>query len=172
MDPNQVIRDEAGVMKCRECGFAYNLTPHEINSRATDGLAAVRAALAAVPVEHRFLRPSPDVAHLADASRVIIWRVKTIAEQEDPPLPNHDQDRAVEDSHADNRLSSESMEELARAVEEFRQYTDHMPAEAWGRTGIHSVAGRVKLADIAHDMGHELEHHAADIRQVGEKVQR
>ncbi len=30
MDPTQVVRDENGVMRCRQCGFPYALSPEEL----------------------------------------------------------------------------------------------------------------------------------------------
>jgi hypothetical protein len=178
MDPTQVIRDENGVMRCRECGFSYNLAPEEIASRSGSGLAAVQEALATVPTAKRALRPSPQVwsvnayaAHLADAAVVITERVRAITEQDRPPLPYHDQDQAVEEGHADEQPADASLIRLEGSVAGFRTLTARLAPEAWDRVGVHARAGDVTLREVAHDMPHELEHHAMDIRRVGEQVQ-
>lgn len=177
MDPQQVKRDADGVMRCGECGFAYGLDPKEVAKRAGSGLEAVRRAVAGVPEALRNRRPSPAVwsvnaytAHLADTAEVIDWRVRRVAEQDRPLLPNHDQDEAVERSRADERSVEESLALLERRVRAFQEYVEKLAADAWGRVGVHSRAGEVRLSDVAHDMPHELEHHAGDIRRVGEQV--
>jgi len=178
MDPSQVTRDERGVMLCRECGFSYNLEPGEIVRRSAGGLTVVREAVAGVPEAYRHLRPSAMVwsvnaytAHLADAAAVILGRVHAIAEQDRPPLPYHDQDRAVEDGRGDEQPADASLIRLSETVTSFRDAINHLAPAQWDRVGIHARAGEVRLREIAHDMPHELEHHAVDIRRVGEEVQ-
>jgi hypothetical protein len=174
MDPSQVIRDANGVMRCRECGFSYDLDRREVANRAGSAFAAVQAAVAATPEERRSVRPSPEVwsvnayaQHLVDAAAVINLRVRAIAETDRPELPYHDQDRAVEEERADEVPATDSLARLEESVQAFQWYLTALPPEAWQRTGIHSRAGEVRLADIAHDMTHELEHHAQDIRRIG-----
>jgi hypothetical protein len=177
MDPSQVIRDQNGVMRCRECGFGYNLSPEEIESRSGRGVAAVQEAVAGVPASHRSRRPSPAVwsvnaytAHLADAAAVITGRVHAITKQDRPPLPYHDQDRAVEDGRADEQPADASLHRLQETVASFRTFISGLLPEQWDRVGVHARAGDVTLREIAHDLPHELEHHTMDIRKVGEQV--
>lgn len=179
MDPNQVIRGHDGVLRCHQCGFEYTLSLHEIPDQAASGLEAVDAALAGVPEPDRGRRPSPDVwsvnaymAHLADAAEVIDWRVTAIAAEDMPLLPNHDQDRAVEESRADEVPADASLDRLMKTVDGFRVRVQNLDPAAGQRVGVHSAAGEVRLSDIAHDMPHELHHHARDIRDVGEQVHR
>lgn len=164
-------------MRCRECGFEYVLSPEAISERAKSGYEAVAAAVATVPASYQGQRQSPAVwsvnayvAHLADAAEVIHWRINAITTRDRPSLPNHDQEAAVERTRADERPTEESLPRLAKSVEAFRQTIVKLPAEAWDRVGVHSVAGDVRLRDLAHDMPHELTHHAADIRAIGEQV--
>jgi hypothetical protein len=177
MDPSQVSRDDTGMFRCRTCGFSYNLGPSEIIDRSGSGVGAVRAAVAGVPEAHRHLRPSPEVwsvnayaAHLAGAASVIVDRVRAIAETDRPLLPYHDQDRAVEDGRADEQAADESLLRLEEAVTAFRSVVTHLVAEQWDRVGVHARAGEVSLSEIAHDMPHELEHHAMDMRRIGASV--
>ncbi|HLJ69050.1 MAG TPA: DinB family protein [Chloroflexota bacterium] len=178
MDPTQVVRDDDGVMRCRDCGFRYELDPAAIGQQTATGLEAAVAALAGVPDSIRALRPAPRVwsvnayaSHLADAAGVIHQRVVAIAEQERPYLPYHDQDEAVATGDADLAPASESTERLRRNVEAFQTYTAAIPPSAWDRVGVHQRAGEVRLRDIAQDMPHELHHHARDIRTVGDQIQ-
>jgi hypothetical protein len=177
MDPSQVVRDEDGVMRCRECGFRYDLTPDEIESRSGSGEIAVRDAVAGVSEADRGHRPSPEVwsvnaytAHLADAAGVILGRVRAITAQDRPPLPYHDENKAVEEGRADEQPVAVSLRRLEDNVGSFRTFITGLQPEDWDRVGVHARAGEVTLREIAHDMPHELEHHAMDIRRVGEQV--
>jgi DinB superfamily len=177
MDPSQVVRDANNVMRCRECGFTYNLAREEVVSRAGSGLATLQEAVDSTPEDRRSVRPAPTVwsinaysAHLADSAGVINLRVRAIAETVRPELLYHDQDQAVEDERADQIPTSRSLPQLEESVQAFQWYLAALPASAWDRVGIHSRAGEVRLSDIAHDMAHELEHHTADIRRIGSSL--
>lgn len=177
MDAQQVVRDANGVMRCRECGFVYALSPDQIAERAGTGYDAVAAAVASVPEEYRAQRPAPRVwsvnaytSHLADAAEVIHRRIVAIAEQDLPLLPNHDENEAVERTRADERPAEESLARLQHHVAAFRDTILALPLDAWDRAGMHSIVGEVRLREIAHDMPHELHHHAGDVRVVGGQV--
>lgn len=177
MDPQQVVRDETGIMRCRECGFPYALSQTEVAERADRGLAAVEEAIGGVPLDRRHRRPAPDVwsvnaytAHLAEAAEVIAGRVRVLAEQERPPLPSYDQERAVAEGRYDERRAEDSLARLRVTVRDCVAHVRALPPEAWRRSGHHAEAGEVYLSDIAHDLAHELEHHAGDIRRIGQQV--
>jgi hypothetical protein len=177
MDAKQVIRGEDGVMRCRECGFGYALAPAELVARTGKGLEAVERALKDVPEAFRAKRPRPAVwsvnayvAHLADTGPVINSRVRAMAEHDRPSLRYHDENRAVEESHADSIPADSSLERLRGETEAFQKYVSALPSEAWNRAGVHERAGEVRLGEIAHDFPHELHHHAMDIRSIGAEV--
>src|SRR5438105_14758113 len=95
-------------MTCRQCGFTYNLSPAELISQSQIGLDAVERAIEEVPPDRLDRQPQPDVwsvnayvAHLADASDVILQRARMIAEQDAPALPYHQQDQAAEEGGYD-----------------------------------------------------------------------
>lgn len=174
MDPEQVTRAENGVMRCRQCGFTYDLGLGETARRAERGLDAFKAAVLETSEGERSRRPSPDVwsvnaytAHMAEAANVIYERVRNIAEQDRPGLEWYDQNEAVERGRYDDHPAAESLKPLQESVEAFARYLAALPEAAWERTGVHSRAGDVKLSDIAQDMVHELEHHAGDIVRAG-----
>jgi hypothetical protein len=177
MDPNQVERDPRGVMRCRQCGFAYNLQPGEVAAETESGLLAVEAAVAGTPPHTWSSRPEPTVwsvnayaAHLDQAATVITSRVVAIASQDHPFLPYWEQDEAIESIDGDAISAEQSIARLRPTVERFVSAIRQLPAEAWDRVGRHERAGDVRLTEIAHDMPHELHHHAQDIRTVGQAV--
>jgi hypothetical protein len=176
VDPTQVKRDPDGVMRCVRCAFRYDLGPAEVAERAGTGLQAVQKAVEATPEDRLGRRPAPDVwsvnaytRHLADAAQVILNRVNTIAEQDRPALPYHDQDEEAAEVSADEIPARESLAPLEQRVRAFQDRIRSLPPDAWDRVGIHARAGEVRLSEIAQDMPHELEHHAMDIQSIGSK---
>ena len=142
-------------------------------------MTAVSDAVAQIPVSRRGLRTRPEVwsvnayaAHLVDAARVIVWRVRAIATEDNPYLPYHQQDEAASEGDYDTRDADGSIAQLQGHVREYLDLVRALPETAWSRVGTHQEAGAVRLSDIAHDMGHELSHHAADIREIGASATR
>lgn len=174
MDPNQVKRDEDGVMTCVQCGFRYDLDPTHVAERAEAATQAVRQAVADTPPERRSRRPSPEVwsvnaytQHLADASGVILQRIDLILAQDRPYLPYWDEAADAEANRIDESPADDSIHVLEERVSRFGERMRTLPPGAWERVGIHELAGEIQLSEIAHDMAHETEHHAQDIRAVG-----
>lgn len=173
MDPQQVTRGDDGVMRCTQCGFAYELDAAETARRAGDGFEAFQFAVIAVPEPRQAQRPAPAVwsvnaytAHMAEAANVIYERVRNIVEQDRPTLEWYDENEAVERGNYDGRLAIESLEPLRETVTAFRHFLENLAPEAWNRVGIHSRAGEVRLSEIAQDMPHELEHHTDDVTRI------
>ena len=174
MDPQQVVRGDDGVMRCTQCGFAYDHNAEETARLAGDGFEAFQFAVLGVPERLQARRPSSDVwsvnayaAHMAEAATVIYERVRNITEQDRPTLEWYDESEAVERGNYDQRPAVESLEPLRESVAAFRRFLEHLVPGAWDRVGIHSRAGEVRLSEIAQDMPHELEHHADDVLRIG-----
>jgi hypothetical protein len=177
MDPAQVTRDADGAMRCRECGFRYALSREAVIDGTESGLRAVTDAVAATPESSRNRRPAPEVwsvnaytAHLDEAAGVIFGRVQAIAERDRPALQWYDQDQTATEGRFDERPADASLRGLTETVGQFTDYLRALPAGAWSRPGVHSRAGAVTLAEIAHDMPHELQHHAGDVHRVAKLV--
>lgn len=177
MDVNQVERDGDGVFRCRECGFRYALSPAEIARTCALAVRDVLDAAAAVPDSVRARRTAPAVwspnaycAHLADASELIEGRVRRIALEDRPLLPGYDQDGAAVEGDFDSVPMSSSLPRITVAVAHFVSLLNGLPVEAWQRVGVHEEAGDVVLRDVAHDMPHELLHHAGDLRRIGAEL--
>jgi hypothetical protein len=174
MDPQQVVRGDDGVMRCTQCGFAYDHDAEETARLAGDGFEAFQFAVIGVPERLQARRPAPDVwsvnayaAHMAEAATVIYERVRNITEQDRPTLEWYDESEAVERGNYDERPAVESLEPLRESVAAFRRFLDDLEPGTWDRVGIHSRAGEVRLSEIAQDMPHELEHHADDVIRIG-----
>jgi hypothetical protein len=174
MDPVQVVRTDGGVMECRECGFRYNHTRAEIADLSEQHLARVGNALNATPHDARGVRLQPKLwsvnaymAHLVEASGVVLERVQRVATEERPALAWFDENVSVERFGYDGYDADQSWRKLQPTVAEFAAFLRGLPDDAWERLGIHSTAGEVRMSEIAHDMAHELGHHADDIHAIG-----
>jgi hypothetical protein len=174
MDPNQVIRDSDGAFRCRECGFRYSLSGPGIVRVCTDGVRGFRAAALAIPVELRGRRTAPAVwspnaycAHMADAAELIEGRVRRIATEDGPFLAAYDQDAAAEKGRFDEQPIEPSLQRIDSAVSRFIDVLSNLDGGGWARSGNHEEAGAIRLVDIAHDMPHELTHHAGDLARIG-----
>ncbi len=179
MDVNQVERDADGVFRCRECGFRYALAPAEIAAACEASLGDVVAAAGGVPTALRARRIAPPVwspnaycAHLADATELIEGRVRRIATEDRPLLPGYDQDEAAVAGRFDEVPMAASLPRIEAAVARFTALVRSLPEDAWSRAGVHEEAGDLRLRDIAHDMPHELTHHAGDLRRLAEELPR
>jgi hypothetical protein len=177
MDPTQVLRGDDGVFRCRECGFLYALSGAEISRTCATTVTDVREAALAVPDALRSRRVAPAVwspnaycAHLADASELIEGRVRRIATEDRPLLRSYDQDEAAVRGRFDEVAMDASLQRIDTAVARFVALLDALPDQAWQRAGVHEEAGELRLQDIAHDMPHELTHHAGDLRRIGAQL--
>jgi hypothetical protein len=179
MDPRQVLRGSDGTFRCRECGFRYALSGAEIIQTCTGASGEVRDSALAVPERLRARRIAPAVwspnaycAHLADASELIEGRVRRIATEDRPFLQGYDQDGAAERGHFDDVPVEPSLQRIDEAVGRFVELIAALPEHAWQRVGVHEEAGDILFRDIAHDMPHELVHHAGDLRRLGHELGR
>jgi len=125
-----------------------------------DGAALQRSALSGdwSPIEV--------ARHLRDIAQVYGMRFKWIILQNDPFLPNCDEDRWVSGSPD----GPGEMESLLREVEAYRGETlrllRSMPSDGWSRRGRHEVLGVVELEgyvrhQVAHEEGHLAQMEAA-----------
>jgi hypothetical protein len=174
VDPNQVVRDSDGAFRCRECGFRYALSGPEMIRVCGDGVHRFRTAALAIPVELRGRRSAPAVwspnaycAHMADAAELIEGRVRRVATEDGPFLAGYDQDDAAEQGRFDERPLEPSLERIDAAVSRFVDVVSNLDDVGWARSGNHEEAGAIRLVDIAHDMPHELTHHAGDLARIG-----
>jgi hypothetical protein len=103
--------------------------------------------------------PIEVVRHLRDIAQVYGIRFKWIIPQDDPFLPNYDEDRWVSEC----RDGPHEVESLHREIEAYRGETlrllRSMPPDGWSRRGRHEVLGVVELEDyVRHQVAHEGRH--------------
>ena len=148
----------------------YKLDQEMTRDEVIDGLAetplvlreivgGVDAAALERPVEDGGWPAIGVLRHLRDVVQVYGMRFKWMILDEDPFLPNYDEDRWVAE-HPDGVADIEAM---LREMEAYRDETVRLlralPAEGWSRTGRHEVLGVVELeAYVRHQLAHELGH--------------
>jgi uncharacterized damage-inducible protein DinB len=112
-----------------------------------------------------------NVHHLCDSHMNSYIRCKLMLTEERPPLKPYDQDAWAELPDASSGDLSESLALLHGLHARWTRFWEHLPADAWGRTGIHLADGEVDLDYMlrtyaAHGEGH-LEQIARTITALG-----
>jgi hypothetical protein len=115
-------------------------------------------------------RPSPDqwsafetIGHVRDATLVYALRFRFIVLEEDPLLPNYDEDRWAAESLDRPDDMQAILDEIAASRADLVRLLSRLPEGGWRRTGRHEAIGSVVLEDYArHQVVHE-EMHLAQI---------
>lgn len=99
------------------------------------------------------------VRHMRDVVQVYGMRFKWMILQDDPFLPNYDEDRWVADS-PDGPVQLDAMlDELAAYRAETVRLLRALPPDGWSRRGRHEVLGSVELEPyVRHQLAHEEQH--------------
>jgi hypothetical protein len=148
----------------------YRLDGDMSRDQVIDGLAAtpsrlreVVGGLDAAALEHRAdageCSAIEVLRHVRDVVQVYGMRFKWMILDDDPLLPNYDEDNWVA-AHPDGASDIDAM---LREMEAYRGETVRLlralPAEGWSRRGRHEVLGSVELeAYVRHELAHELGH--------------
>lgn len=159
--------------------WLYKLERDLSDAQVVDELEAMpmrlRRAVSGFGVEELGRKPGPDdwsafetVTHLRDASLVYAIRFRFIVMEEEPFLPNYDEDKwaaecldRVEDMPA-------ILGEIAASRSDLVRLLRRIPDAAWRRAGRHEVAGRLVLDDYArHQVVHEEMHLAQLMAAAG-----
>lgn len=132
--------------------------------------ATMRALLAEMPDEIVAARDdqgwsAKDVlAHLVSLNGpTLLDRVQPMLEQDDPPIPNVDEQALLDSSGLRSQPVAALLEEFARQRAGAVAWLRGLPPEALARTGRHSVAGRLTVAEIVH---HKAWHDLLHVRQM------
>jgi hypothetical protein len=97
--------------------------------------------------------------HVRDVVQVYGMRFKWMILDEDPFLPNYDEDRWVSNHPYGAPHLDFILHEMAGYRAETVRLLRSLPAEGWSRTGRHEVLGRVELEPyVRHQLAHELHH--------------
>jgi hypothetical protein len=105
--------------------------------------------------------------HLRDVVQVYGMRFKWMILDDDPLLPNYDEDRWVA-QHPDGVTELDAMlTEISAYRAETVRLLRSLPPQSWERTGRHEVLGRVQLdAYVRHELAHERGH----LRQLAHAI--
>lgn len=128
--------------------------------------ATLRALLSAVPQDlveaqaDEGWSPKDVVAHLlATLPSTVVDRVRLMLDADDPPIPNIDEQEALDSSGLRPKPLDELLDELERRRAEVVAWLRELTPEQLGRTGQHEVAGEISIADLLHHLAyHDLEH--------------
>jgi hypothetical protein len=110
------------------------------------------------------------VRHVCDVVQVYGMRFKWMILQDDPFLPNYDEDRWVASSPDGPAQIDAVLDELAAYRAETVRLLRALPAEGWSRRGRHEVLGSVQLEPyVRHQLAHEEQHLAQLAGAIGDR---
>jgi hypothetical protein len=148
----------------------YTLEQEMTRNEVIDGLAAMPARLRAVvggvdaaALERRAgggeWSPIEVLRHVRDIAQVYGMRFKWMILEDDPYLPNYDEDRWVAE-HPDGGADVDAMiDEIAAYRGETVRLLRALPDAGWSRRGRHEALGEVELERyVQHELAHELQH--------------
>jgi hypothetical protein len=132
--------------------------------------STLRALLGAIP-EHVASEPGDEgwspsdvLAHLISVQQpALVERIRLIVENDEPAVPNIDEDEALASSGLRGKPVAELLDRFERERTEALAWLKGLPTESFARRGQHEIAGRITAADaLNHDAYHDLLH----IRQI------
>ncbi len=133
--------------------------------------ASVRGTLSAVPESLAGFRYAPGkwsirevVGHLADSERVVAYRALAFARGEKAPLPAFDENEYARAAAHDSLPMDELCDEFATVRAATMHLLQHLPADAWTRTGVAS-GHPVSVRALAYIMAGHVAHHMAILHE-------
>ena len=155
---------------CPECAFStLDLTGPDV----ADALRANAATWRPLLDDPRAAqRPRDDqwsaheyACHVRDVYRLGSYRIGRMLDEDEPALPNWDQDRtAVEDRYAEQAVAT-VLDELEAAGAALAALLDAVPAGSWHRAGTRSDGARFTVESFARYVLHDPVHHVWDVRE-------
>jgi hypothetical protein len=152
----------------------YELSETLDRPAALDALAAIPGELLklvqATPAAKLAVRPSPDqwsafdtLQHMRDCAMVYGARFRWILFNDDPFLPDYDENNWVAASRDTPADAVDMAEEFAAWRRDLVRMLRRLPDGAWQRTGRHEVLGTVVLEPYVR---HQLEHERMHLDQI------
>jgi hypothetical protein len=164
--PSREPDRQGGVLKPSLYELDARVGRAEVLSKLADLPARLRDALGAVGWDGLLAAPArgewsafQTLCHLRDAAIVYSARFRWIVLDDNPLLPNYDEDNWV--AAAPDRIDDlpDILDEFAATRAGLIRLLTRLPDEAWQRTGRHEVLGEVKLEPyVRHQLRHEQMH--------------
>ena len=108
------------------------------------------------------------VAHLSDSEVVGAFRLRRVVAEDEPRLEAYDQNAWAARLDYGRRKPSQSLETFRRVRAENYELLRELPADAYGRRGLHSERGPLTLLDLLRIYATHAENHTLQIRRVRE----
>ena len=132
--------------------------------------ATLRALLGQLP-ESAAAAPGPEgwspadvVAHLISVQPpALVERIRLMVENDEPPVPNIDEDEALASSGLRGKPIAELLDRFDRERTDAMTWVKALPPESFACGGQHEVAGRITAAD---QLNHFAYHDLAHVRQI------
>ncbi|ASA23251.1 DinB family protein [Paenibacillus donghaensis] len=106
------------------------------------------------------------LAHLADHSIVVSFRIRDILADTLVRLPVFNQDAWVSGQHANQGEASDSLE-LVRSLLHYNSLLfSRLDAEEWNKSGINAKGQAVSIADIVQSFTGHVQTHLAQIERI------
>jgi hypothetical protein len=104
------------------------------------------------------------VAHLISVQRpALVERIRLMVENDEPPVPNVDEDEALASSGLRERPIADLLDRFESERRDAMTWVKGLALESFARGGQHEIAGRITAADqLNHFAYHDLMH----IRQI------
>ena len=156
--------------ECPECGFEASAVPLEKVSGLLLENAAKWHSLLRSPGDHA-ARPRPDkwspleyAAHVRDACRIYLYRLRLMLDQDDPLFPNWDQDATALEERYGEQDPSDVADELLACAQELAAEFAHVEDGQWLRTGRRSDGASFTDETFARYFLHDPVHHWWDVQ--------
>ena len=152
------------------------VTPEQLDHYAAGGVRLVQSikglesADLAVASEPGHWSIGQVVIHLADAELALADRMKRVVAMDNPPLLAWDQDAFLATLHYDQQSVEDAVSLVELTRRQMGRILARLPAEAFARTGVHSEAGPLTLADLIVRADQHLDRHLTFVAGKRERM--
>ena len=110
------------------------------------------------------------VLHLADCEAVFADRIKRVIAEENPTLLAFDENKWASALHYNDQSADLGAQQVDLMRRQLGAVLKHLGDDAFNRSGTHSEAGKITLADIVNKANKHFEHHLSFIHKKRAKM--
>jgi hypothetical protein len=157
--------------RCDECGFDAAAVPtEELSGRLLASAGSWVEVLVMQPgardrPDERTWSPLEYGAHVRDVHRVMVGRLRSMLDEEDPQLDAWDQDAAAVEGGYDELDPAEVAEDLAAEARVAADLVAELRDDQWDRPGRRSDGSAFTAGSLVRYWLHDVEHHLYDVRR-------